>query len=293
MQAQSFTKQTLVGALCIAALFALGACRASLSARAGANTTTGTRTDGTQYAAPQQPAPSQPNAPNTPAAPPANPANSCPPAAPAVVTTPATPTTNACATTDVVARISNNDDIGTQDGAQWDVYEKSNNGEAWIGSGEHPDESWLGLRFRGINLPASAQVISARLILNQPAKQAGKDQWIRVQFVLRGELDQSPRDYRQDGVLPSSRALTSAASSYKADESWKANSAWSIDITPVLRELSQKGFGRGAISLVAKGKDWQWGRKFFQPSGAQAPTLSIRYVVGGPEMLTRCAASAR
>jgi len=159
-------------------------------------------------------------------------------------------------------------DIINEDGSKYDYPP----GEKWIGTGETPSASYLGIRFTGATISKGAQVQSAKIEFSVP-----RDQWIGVEYDIYGDNSVSSAPFSESSK-PSSRGLTSIKTSINEDTQWKVGKGYEVDVTGVVGELVGSG-EHSVISFILRGTGGSWGRKFINND----PRLVITYTPGSGE----------
>ena len=140
-------------------------------------------------------------------------------------------------------------DVVNEDGGSFSV-----SGSHWLGTGENPSSSFLGLRLKGNAIPQGATISKAELKFTQP-----KTEWIGISFEVKAQDSGDPQTF-SGGSKPSSRS-TIGSVSFSSDAKWNAGETYSHDVTSVIQEYVNK-YGSGSIVLIVRGTGTQWGRKF-------------------------------
>ncbi len=145
--------------------------------------------------------------------------------------------------------------------------------KAWYGNAQSVSSSYLGLNFTGGNIPANAQIKSAKVEFTATGS------WITVSSTFYA--DTSKVGNFSSGSKPSSRTLTSSNMAYSDNVKWDANTTYSFDVTAPVSELVNSQ-GATFITLIAKGSGGQWGRKdiYGNPSTGKSPKLTVVYATG-------------
>lgn len=145
---------------------------------------------------------------------------------------------------------------------------------AWLGTGQDPKQSYLGLRFRGL-LPPADMIEGAYLEVV-----SSKDQWIAVRTKITAEKNMNPEPFSQ-AAQPSTRQSTSAVTTYAKSERWNAGQKERIKVTDEIKEVSLLGTqtGESTVALIIKGFGGAWGRKYIKAniSSGETPRLIILY----------------
>jgi hypothetical protein len=194
-----------------------------------------------------------------------------------------TPSRTPTATPDtqiVIAQIEASADDVNQDGpdaANVDVDDPL----LWIGTGEVPEASFTGLRFR-LPVPQGVTIVAARLEFYIVGED---DQWIAINVNIAAvDADSSPR-LNATNSRPSQQVLAVPGLTHTSNEQWEAG-GWVAfeELTPILQPLvNRAGWEAGnTITLIVQGAtEASWGRKFFasyDEDPSRAPRLVVEYV---------------
>jgi hypothetical protein len=150
---------------------------------------------------------------------------------------------------------------------------------AWLGTANSAANSFAGLRFANVTVPAGAIITSARLEAN-----AASSQWTTMAFEFAAEAAVNSAAFSATS-RPSQRLLLAPRVAHSSNVQWVANSWYALDeIAPLLQAvIAQPGWTSGnAVSLVVRGAGFAWGRKFvraFEGGAAFAPRLVVTYQV--------------
>jgi type IV pilus assembly protein PilY1 len=175
----------------------------------------------------------------------------------------------------VVAQVSRGFDDVNEDGENFITEDLA----VWLGNGESVDYSYLGLHFRGVNVPRGATITGARLEFY-----VDSDQWIYLSVDIKADASGNSLEFNEEN-RPSYRTLTAATVSHLSDISWPQNT-WNVleDIQTVVQEvIDNPGWASGnALSLVIRGTSpAPFGRKNVvsaEADPAHAPRLVITYL---------------
>jgi hypothetical protein len=195
----------------------------------------------------------------------------------------ATPSRTPTATPDtqiVIAQIEASADDLNQDGPEAENVD-ADNPLLWIGTGEVPDASFTGLRFR-LPVPQGVTIVSSRLEFYIVGED---DQWIAINVNISAvDSENSPR-LNASNSRPSQQVLAVPALTHTSNEQWEAG-GWVAfeELTPLLQPLvNQPGWEVGnTVTLILQGAtEASWGRKFFasyDDDPSRAPRLVVEYV---------------
>ncbi len=184
-------------------------------------------------------------------------------------------TVNSPATTTdtVTVQVQNANDDVNEDGSVYSPTTPS----VWVGTRSSATDSYTGLRFNGITIPAGATIVSARLELH-----AADTQWLTIGADIAGDATANSATFSPTD-LPSDRPLTSAVVAHSSNTGWTASTWYELaDVAPVVQEIiDQSGWQAGnSLSLILHGTGGAWGSKFaisYDGSPALAPRLVIEY----------------
>lgn len=181
----------------------------------------------------------------------------------------------------LILQIANgNDDVNevTLDSNNQLVYEPSI-APLWVGTGGSQNNSYLGLRFTGLNIPYNSTIVSARLEFNVPSGSTGA---INVGTRIWAEADLNPQPFSNTN-RPSMRVLGSEFVDHYSNTSWPAG--WYVyhsGLVNLLQDvIMQSGWQSGnSMALILRGNVGTWGRKFmnsYENDAALAPRLVITW----------------
>lgn len=174
----------------------------------------------------------------------------------------------------VSATIMNGDD---------DVNEDSNGywGTAttvWSGTADDTVHSFTGLRFRGVEVPAGAEILDAWIEMYATT---GQSQSIDVS--MTAELDANCKIFNA-GQSPSKRTVT-ASSDFVSTAPWQAgtyNRVGSVK-APLAEVFGLSGWASGnAVCVIIKGNGPVFSRRYavsYEGSETEAPKLVVRYSI--------------
>lgn len=149
---------------------------------------------------------------------------------------------------------------------------------SWVGTGQTPSKSYLGIRFVGESIPANATIVSARVELT-----SYQDAWIRVYSEIFAEKNANPESYSSTAKI-SARPRTTSKSILSNDVKWSAGQTYIVDVTNPIKEVFDAYKSTAKIGLIFDGtKGSPWGRKNFYSNVAHSagPRLVITYKLAG------------
>ena len=154
-------------------------------------------------------------------------------------------------------------------------------GALWAGNGSSATQSYLGLRFTGVTIPAGATVTSARIELV-----AAMTQWNAVGFEFAAEAAGNSAAFSA-ASRPSQRTLLVPRVAHASDAQWVSGTRYALeDISAIVQAVvSQPAWAAGqALSVIVRGTGSAWARKFISAAeggAANAPRLVVTYTGGG------------
>ncbi len=156
----------------------------------------------------------------------------------------------------------------------------ADSGQVWLGTGASATQSYLGLRFTGVAIPAGATISAARLEVD-----AAATQWNAVAFEMAAEASTNSAPFSA-AAPPSQRALLTPRVAHASDAQWVAGTRYPLeDIrTLVQAAVQQPGWAGQALTFVLRGTGSAWGRKHVaaaESGSASAPRLVVTYTAGG------------
>ena len=148
----------------------------------------------------------------------------------------------------------------------------------WLGSGQNPAASYLGLRFTGVVVPPGATVTSARLEVTSLTTQ-----WNQLAFEMAAEASTSSAPFTTT-ARPSQRVLLGPRVPHDSDAPWVAGVVALEDISTLVQAVvAQPGWAAGRpLTLVLRGTGGAWARKQVasaEGGAAAAPRLVVTYTV--------------
>ncbi len=150
----------------------------------------------------------------------------------------------------------------------------------WVGNGGSA-ESYLGIRFNGVNVPRNANIQSAFLDFYSPA-----GTWMTINVNIGAEATDNSSNFAL-GTRPSLRSLTSARVTHSSNVNWPTGT-WNTleDVRTVVQEVvNRPGWVQGnSLSIIIKGNGGSWSRKFmssYEGNPAFAPRLRLTFSGGG------------
>jgi hypothetical protein len=151
----------------------------------------------------------------------------------------------------------------------------TNGSTLWLGTGEDPQKSFMGLRFTQVPLPKGAKVLEAKLEVVDT-----EGQWMPLDLEIAGEASSDCKGFKKNDP-PSKRSLTEAVVQHSSNEPWVQGEFTAVaDVSAVVQEVvGMSGWSPGhALCLVVKGNGLAFGRKFVSSfEGGQAPRVRIRF----------------
>jgi hypothetical protein len=180
--------------------------------------------------------------------------------------------------------ISSSSDDANEDGTSF----SSTDATLFVGNASSAQNSWMGLRFTGVDIPAGAQIQSATIRVKSSASQ-----WISTQFDMSAEAASACQSFSVTNKL-STRTRGTAKSSISTNEQWNSGSWYTLaPLSAVIQEaVTRAGWQPGgSVCILIHGTGNPWGRKFaysFDSSTANAPRLDVTYqsVSSGPPTAT-------
>ncbi|HRN96813.1 MAG TPA: hypothetical protein PLD54_05190, partial [Candidatus Levybacteria bacterium] len=148
---------------------------------------------------------------------------------------------------------------------------------AWLGTGGSTTESYSGLRFNSVTIPKNALITSAYLELYSP-----QNQWVNIGVNIGAEaISDSPTFSTANKITQ--RTLTQQRVNHNSNTLWTSATWYQFEnIAPIIQEvINRSDWQQGnSISIIIKGTQGTWGRKFFASYDASlefAPRLVISY----------------
>ena len=150
----------------------------------------------------------------------------------------------------------------------------TNGSTLWLGTGEHPEKSFTGLRFTQVPLRKGAKVLEAKLEVVDT-----EGQWMPVDLRIAGEASSDCKGFKKPEP-PSKRSLTEAVVQHSSNEPWEPGEYTVVaDVRAVVEEVvGLPGWSPGhALCLVVKGEGSAFGRKFVSSfEGGQGARMRVR-----------------
>jgi hypothetical protein len=166
--------------------------------------------------------------------------------------------------------VSNGSDDVNEDGSTF----VANGSTLWLGTGEDPQKSFMGLRFTQVPLPKGAKVLEAKLEVVDT-----EGQWMPLDLQIAGEASSGCKGFKKNDP-PSKRSLTEAVVQHSSNEPWEQGEYTVVaDVSAVVEEVvGMSGWSPGqALCIVVKGNGSAFGRKFVSSfEGGQAPRMRVR-----------------
>lgn len=146
---------------------------------------------------------------------------------------------------------------------------------SWIGSGQYPNSSYLGISFEGNRVPAGAEIVSARLEFVSSAATSAA-----LNIEIFGDKSANPKAISQI-TSPAQALLTTSSQKFTDSTAWKANSVYSIDVTAPIREVVGANPATTRFNIIAMNRSNATNnrRYFFSDlnNTTTAPKLVIDY----------------
>jgi hypothetical protein len=163
-------------------------------------------------------------------------------------------------------------DVVNEDGSILTIADSAND-SSWIGTGSHPEKSYLGIMFKGSGVPITSRVLSARIELYSVATQ-----WLEVDSTIYVEDIELPELYTLDAP-PSTRKATLTQVTYETNDKWKADGNYRIDVTKPIQELFKNHPSVRVVNIIMKGNGQKMGKKYIynEQGSARSPKLIITY----------------
>ena len=189
-----------------------------------------------------------------------------------------TPTVAPGTYTDTRQISASSDDVN-EDGAALEL----NDATVWVGTGQTPDASYLGLRFNNVPVPQGATIDSAFLQFYSPV-----GGWVSMNVQIAAEAADNSLTFSAAN-RPSQRPLTVARVQHNSDVGWNAGTWYNFDeMRTVVQEVTDRpGWQTGnSMTFILRGTTViSWARKLitsYEGNPANAPRLVLTYTIAGP-----------